>query len=89
MTPLYKLRIVMSGGVVVESEPMHDIVVKSLRRQLKHVFEKYSGLGYYDCNPVDVTTIDGRDIQVSPLGVLYTEIVEYHAPETDVEEAVS
>ena len=87
MTSLYTLRIVMSGGVVVESEPMYEYRAMDLRRQLRHVFEKYSGLGYYGYSPVDVTTIDGRSIQVSPLGVLYTEIVEHHAPETDGEGA--
>ena len=87
MTALYTLRIVMSGGVVVESEPMYEYRAMDLRRQLKHVFEKYSGLGYYDCNPVDVTTIEGRSIQVLPLGVLYTEIVERHATDTDVKGA--
>ena len=87
MIALYTLRIVMSGGVVVESEPMYEYRAMDLRRQLRHVFEKYSGLRYYDCNPVDVTTIDGRSIQVSPLGVLYTEIVEHHATDTGGEGA--
>ena len=87
MTALYTLRIVMSGGVVVESEPMYEYRAMDLRRQLRHVFEKYSGLSYYDCNLVTVTTIDGRSIQISPLGVLYTEIVKYHATDTDVKGA--
>ena len=87
MTSLYTLRIVMSGGVVVESEPMSEVKVKNLRQRFRYVYEKYSGLGYYGYSPVEVTTIDGRSIQVSPLGVLYTEIVEHHGPDTDGEGA--
>lgn len=83
MTSLYKLRIVMSGGVVVESEPMNDVKAKLLRQKFWNVFDPYSDRDGYICSPVDVTTIDGRSIQVSPLGVLYTEIVEHHGPETD------
>ena len=88
MTALYTLRIVMSGGFVVESEPMSEVRVKNLRQRFRYVIEMYSRLGYYGYSPVDVTTIDGRSIQVSPLGVLYTEIVEHHGPDTDGEGAV-
>ena len=87
MTSLYTLRIVRSGGVGVESEPMSEVKVKNLRQRFRYVFEKYSGLHYYGYSPVDVTTIDGRSIQVSPLGVLYTEIVEHNEPNTDGEGA--